>query len=131
MGTTLPEKPVETAYLGADLVQEGDRLIVRRVLAGSPAYELGLNANDEIVAVNNMRANKEFFDARIAEKKPGDQINLTIFRFDDLSTIPIKLGGRINPPYSIVPVEKPSDEQKRIYQDWLRTPPVPAARPAK
>src|SRR3989442_14896535 len=90
-------KPVEKAYLGADVVQEGDRLMVRRVYAGSPAYEQGLNSGDQIVAFNNLRATKDFFDARIAEKHPGDLVNISIFRFDDLSMLAIKLGGRIPP----------------------------------
>ena len=118
-------RAIEKAYLGADLVQEGDRLMVRRVHAGAPAYEQGLNSGDQIVALNNMRANKDFFDARLAEKRPGDLITLTIFRADDLSMLPIKLGGRLNAPYRIVQVEKPSAEQKQIYQSWL------AASPAK
>ena len=110
------------AYLGADLAQEGDRLMVRRVYAGSPAYEQGLNTGDQIVALNNMRVNKNFFDARLAEKRPGDAISLTIFRSDDLSTLLIKLGGRSYAPYRIVPVEQPTDEQKRNYQAWLGAP---------
>ena len=72
--------------------QEDDRLMVRHVYAGSPAYEQGLNAGDQIVALDNMRVTRDFFNARLAEKKPGDLINLTIFRFDDLSTLLIKLG---------------------------------------
>jgi len=119
--TGAASKPVEKAYLGADVAQESDRLMVRRVYAGSPAYEQGLNTGDQIVALDNMRANKDFFDARIAEKKPGELINLTIFRSDDLSMLPIKLGGRIPPAYQILPVANPSEEQKRIYQSWTGT----------
>ncbi len=115
-------KPVEKAYLGADVTQEDDRLMVRRVYAGSPAYEQGLNTGDQIVALDNMRANKDFFDARIAEKRPGQLINLSIFRFDDLSMLAIKLGGRMPPAYLIVPVGNPSEEQKRIYQSWTGAP---------
>src|SRR4029079_6169597 len=48
-------------YFGADVAEEEGRLIVRRVYAGSPAYEQGLNAGDQIVAMDNMRATKEFF----------------------------------------------------------------------
>jgi len=117
-------KPIEKAYLGADVVQEGDRLMVRRVYAGSPAYEQGLNSGDQIVAFNNMRATKDFFDARIAEQRPGDLVNISIFRFDDLSMLAIKLGGRIPAAYSIVPVANPSAEQKRIYQSWVGAPPA-------
>jgi predicted metalloprotease with PDZ domain len=114
-------KPVEGVYLGADTVEDGNRLIVRRVYAGSPAYEQGLNTGDQIVALNNNRVNKEFFDTRIAEKRPGDLINLTIFRFDELSTLLVKLGGRTEGTYRIQPVENPTEMQKRIYQAWLGT----------
>jgi len=110
------------AYLGADLSQEGERLLVRRVYEGAPAYEQGLNAGDQIVAMNNMRASKDFLDARIAEKQPGDLVILTIFRADDLSVLPIKLGGRVDTNYRILPADKPSDEQKRAYQSWLKAP---------
>lgn len=119
--TTEPKGPGEKVYFGADLAQEQDRLMVKRVYAGSPAYEQGLNAGDEILALNNMRATKEFFDARIAEKRPGDLITLTIFRFDDLNTLSIKLGRSPNGPYRIVAVEKPTIEQQRTYQSWLRS----------
>lgn len=112
--------PVERVYFGADLTVENDRLIVRRVHAGSPAYEQGLNAGDQIVALDNMRVTRDFFNARIAEKKPGDVINLTIFRFDDMSTLLIKLGGRREGTYRIVPLENQTDGQKRIYSSWLK-----------
>ena len=112
-------KASEKAYLGADLIQEGERLLVKRVYAGSAAYEQGLNAGDQIVALNNMRANKEFFEARLAEKHAGDLLTLTIFRADDLSLLLIKLGGRVDANYRILPAEKPSAEQKRIYHSWL------------
>jgi predicted metalloprotease with PDZ domain len=114
---------VNQAYLGADLAQEGDRLLVKRVYEGTTAYEQGLNAGDQILAINNMRATKEFLDARIAEKHPGDLMSLTIFRSDDLSVLLIKLGGRADATYRIVRVAKVSDEQKRIYQAWLNAPP--------
>jgi predicted metalloprotease with PDZ domain len=96
--------------------------MVKRVYAGAPAYEQGLNTGDQIVAINNMRTNKDFFDARIAEKRPGDLIALTIFRSDDLSILPIKLGGRVDPAYQIVALDHPSDEQKRTHQSWLGAP---------
>lgn len=115
-------KPAEKAYLGADLAQEDNRLMVTRVYAGSPAYEQGLNSGDQIVALDNKRVTKEFFEARLAEKRPGDLANLTIFRFDDLSSIPIRLSGLIDAPYRILTVENATAEQKRIYQSWLGAP---------
>ena len=93
--------------------------MVRRVYAGSPAYEQGLNAGDQIVAMDNMRVTRDFFNARMAEKKPGDLINLTIFRFDDLSTLLIKLVDSREGPYRIVPLPNATEAQKRIYRSWL------------
>jgi predicted metalloprotease with PDZ domain len=118
-GETETTKPADKPYLGADLAQDGDRLLVRRVYAGSSAYQQGLNAGDQIVALNNMRANRDFFDARIGEMRPGDLINLTIFRSDDLRSLLIKLGGRSGAAYRILTLENPSAEQKLIYQSWL------------
>jgi predicted metalloprotease with PDZ domain len=113
-------KPAEKAYLGADVVQQGERLVVQRVLAGSPAYEQGLNTGDQILALNNVRATKEFFDARIDEKRPGDPVSLTIFRADDLSTLLIKLGGRVQAEYKIVPLANVTPEQKSVYEAWMK-----------
>ena len=107
-------------YFGADIAQEDDRLIVRRVYAGSPAYDSGLNAGDQIVAMDNLRVTRDFFNARMAEKKPGDLVNLTIFRFDDLSTLLIKLSDKREMSYRIVPVAAPTAVQKQIYANWLR-----------
>lgn len=121
-GTTGAQKPVQKAFLGADLIQEGDRLLVSRVYAGSPAYEQGLNTGDQIVALDNRRVTKEFFDSRLAEKKPGDLANLTIFRFDDLSSLPLRLGGTIDAPYRVMAVDSPTAEQRQVYQSWLGVP---------
>jgi predicted metalloprotease with PDZ domain len=112
-------KTVEKVFFGADLTQQEDRLMVSRVYAGSPAYDQGLNTGDQIVAMDNMRVTKEFFNARLAEKKPGDLINLTIFRFDDMSTLLIKLGGRTEGTYRITPLPNQTTAQKQIYRTWL------------
>ena len=107
-------------YFGADLEEDEGRLMVKRVYADSPAYEQGLNANDQIVAMDNMRATKRFFDARMAEKKPGDVVNLTIFRFDDLSSLLIRLSDKREMTYRIVPVATATALQKQVYANWLR-----------
>ena len=109
----------EKVDFGADVTDEEGRLMVRRVYAGSPAYEQGLNAGDQIVALDNMRVTKDFFNARLAEKKPGDLVTLTIFRFDDLSNLLIKLGERREGTYRIVPLPNQTEAQKRVYRSWL------------
>jgi predicted metalloprotease with PDZ domain len=124
METTSPGpngQPVERVNFGADLRQEQDRLMVTRVYAGSPAYDQGLNTGDQILALDNVRVTRDFFNARIAEKKPGDLINLTIFRFDELSTLLIKLGGRTDGAYRIVPLATQTEAHRRMLRGWLGT----------
>lgn len=113
------DKPVANVSFGAEVVQDGERLMVRRVYAGSPAYDQGLNTGDQIVALDNMRVTRDFFNARMTEKRPGDLINLTIFRFDDLSTLLIRLGERSEVNYRIAPLANQTEAQKQIYKGWL------------
>jgi predicted metalloprotease with PDZ domain len=112
----------EEAYLGATLEQTGERLNVRNVPAGTPAYEQGLNAFDQIVSVDGYRATRDSLNARLADKRPGDSLTLTVFRNDELRTFNIKLGGRLNAAYRIMPVKGATDQQKRSYQSWLGAP---------
>ncbi len=112
-------QPAQRVYFGADVRQEEDRLMVTRVYAGSPAYDQGLNTGDQIIALDNARVTRDFFNARVAEKKPGDVLNLTIFRFDELSTLLIKLGGRADGTYRIVPLPTQTEAQKRMLRSWL------------
>ncbi|MDT4897569.1 MAG: hypothetical protein QOH25_2646 [Acidobacteriota bacterium] len=111
--------PAERPEFGADVAQEGDRLMVRRVFSGSAAYDQGLNAGDQIVALDGMRVNQQLFLARLADKRPGDTINLTLFRDDDLRVFAIKLGSRVATDYRILPVKQPTPEQTRLYKAWI------------
>lgn len=109
----------ETAYLGATLREAGGTLTVSGVPIGTPAFEQGLNVNDQIVAVDGQRASQQFLRSYLNEKKPGDKIRLTVFRFDQLRDIEITLEGRGRANYSIVKVENPTEDQRRLYSDYL------------
>lgn len=109
----------ETAYLGANLRQEGERLNITAVPFGTPAYDQGLNANDQIIAVDGNRASQTFLQNYLSEKRPGDKIKLTVFRFDELREFEITLGGRAPQNYRIVAVDNPTDAQRKLYRDYL------------
>src|SRR5260370_31424506 len=103
------------AFLGADLDQQGDHLMVTSVRSGTPAYEQGVNAKDEIVALDGARVTKDTFESMIAAKRPGDKVRLTVFRFDDLRNFDIRLGSRGDGAYPIVPLAEATELQKTIY----------------
>ncbi|HEX6182595.1 MAG TPA: PDZ domain-containing protein [Pyrinomonadaceae bacterium] len=135
----------EEAFLGATYAGDGETvvgravepgsLIVKTVPAGTPAYEQGLNAGDEIVAVDGYRpprdpaatteatrVARDFLNARLAEKRPGEQVALTVFRGDELRTFNVRLGGRPAATYRIVPRPDATEQQRRNYQSWLGAP---------
>jgi predicted metalloprotease with PDZ domain len=111
----------ETPYLGANLRQDGDRLVISSLPKGTPAYEQGLNANDQIVAVDGARANQTFLGNYIGEKKIGDKVRLTVFRFDELRDVEITLGGRARAAYTIAAADAPTDQQRGIFKTFLGT----------
>ncbi len=124
MGTALASvaPPAERAYFGATLAQVSDRLMVRNVRAGTPAYDQGIMFDDQIIALDGMRVTLETWDARLGERRPGDKIMVTVFRRDELRMIEVTLGGRVVAPYSIVPVAQPNEDQQKLYQGWLNAP---------
>jgi predicted metalloprotease with PDZ domain len=109
------------ADLGAALEEKDGRLTVKNVPAGTAAYEQGLSAADQIVAVDGYRATLAFLNDRIADKRPGEQLALAVFRGDELRTLNIKLGARAAATYRIVPRPDATDQQRRNYQTWLGT----------
>src|SRR5206468_4672919 len=84
LGENSVSPPAERLYLGANIAQEGDRLMIKTITSGSPAYDQGLNTGDQIVALDGHRVNRDTFLARLGAKRVGNMLNLTIFRADDL-----------------------------------------------
>ena len=117
------------AELGATFARDGEQvlgkavppgaLVVKNVPADTAAYEQGLNAGDQIVAVDGYRATADFLNERVAARRPGDALALTVFRGDELRTLNFKLGSRTAAAYRIVPRADAGEQQKRNYQAWL------------
>ena len=116
---TVKETGSGKAYIGADLVTDNNRLNIRTIPADTPAFEQGLNTGDQIVAVDGYRASQSFLQSYIGERKPGDKIKLTIFRLDRLREITFTLGADKRKEYDFSPVAEPTDEQKKLYKQYL------------
>jgi len=109
------------AYIGADTAEENGRLTIRTVTAGTPAYEQGLNNGDQIVAVDGYRASSQFMQTYIADKKPGDTIRLTLFRFDRIRDVNFVLGANLRQEYSFAPVDSPTEAQRKLYREYFKS----------
>jgi predicted metalloprotease with PDZ domain len=119
LAATEPDKA--KAYIGADFTEENGRLNIRTISANTPAYEQGLNTGDQIVAIDGYRASNSFLQSYLAERKPNDTVKLTVFRFDKLRDVTFKLGANTRADYSFKPVDQPTDDQRRLYRDYMKT----------
>ncbi|HEY2867142.1 MAG TPA: PDZ domain-containing protein [Pyrinomonadaceae bacterium] len=108
------------AYIGANLVEDNGRLTVRSVPAGSPAYDQGINAGDQIVAIDGYRASQARLQQYLADRKPGDKVRLSIFRTDRLRDIDLTLGNNTRQTFSFAPVASPTEQQRRLYREWMK-----------
>lgn len=107
------------AYIGADLTEQGGVLSIRSIPSDTPAYEQGLNTGDQIVAVDGYRANQNFLQSYIADRKPGDKIRFTIFRMDKLRDIDFTLGKSTRKSLDVEAVDNPTEDQKRLFKDYF------------
>lgn len=98
-GKPAPEDAERTAdtfgWLGAQVRRHRGHLEVASVPTGTPAESAGLYAGDEIVALDGWKvADVAALDARLAEREPGTELELTVFRRARLETVPVTLGRR-------------------------------------
>ena len=56
------------------LKNDGGRLVVAQVRRGSPAYDAGVNVDDEILAIDDYRVRPEGWEARLDAYRPGDRV---------------------------------------------------------
>ena len=113
------QKSEPSPWLGVMTRDRNGKSVVTGVIAGSPAYDGGLNADDELLALNGIRVRSSDLSQRISEMSVGDTAQIVVFRHDGLRTFAIPLGPQPVPNYTVTPVNEPNDLQKEIYKEWL------------
>ena len=112
----------QTPRIGWTLGAENGRQIVKFVEAGAPAQLAGIDAGDELLAIDGFRVNPEQVAERLKDYQPGDTLEVTVFHQDELRTCPVTLAWPRPGRYSIVPVDRPSAIQKQNFTGWLGVP---------
>ncbi len=112
----------QTPRTGWTLGTENGREMVKFVEAGDPAQLAGIDAGDELLAIDGFRVNAEQAGERLKDYQPGDTIEVTVFHQDELRTCRVTLAPPRPTRYSIVPVEQPTAIQKQNFTGWLGVP---------
>ena len=111
-------EPALGGYLGLRTRASGDRVLVNNVLAGTPGYDGGVNANDELVAINGQRIEASNVD-RLFNLRPGQAVTLTVFRRERMMTFTLTAAQKPPDDYKITTIKNPDEKQRALYQAWL------------
>lgn len=95
------------------------QIAITNVEPDSPAAEAGLDVGDILIAMDDDRIDPAAFEKRIAERKIGSRIALTVMRRERLMTINVAVGSRETVSYSIKEKPDASELQKKIFTSWL------------
>jgi predicted metalloprotease with PDZ domain len=101
----------------------GDRVIAANVIAGLPAYEGGINAGDELVAIDGKRIGAGNANERInvlEELRAGQNVTLTVFRRERLMNFELTAAVKPFDLYRIAEVRDANPQQLALRQAWMR-----------
>jgi predicted metalloprotease with PDZ domain len=115
------EPTARAGFLGAALAG-GPKLVVQSVREGSPAWNAGLYAEDEILAEDGFRVDKGALWQRLEERGPGGRLRLAVFRRDELVEVPITLGEQPEDTVWLEQVPDATAEQRAAFQAWCGVP---------
>ncbi|MFN0087909.1 MAG: M61 family metallopeptidase [Blastocatellia bacterium] len=105
--------------LGMRTRAAGDRVVVSNVLAGQPAYEGGINASDELAAIDGRRIDAANVNDRLNEIRDGQRVTLTVFRREKLMSIELTAAPRPPAGYQVTEMKEATEEQKALRRAWL------------
>ena len=107
------------AYIGGGTRVENGRLIVSSVRRGTPAIDAGLNVDDELIAIDDVRVRADGFPARLAQYRPGDKVTLTVARRERIMKLDVTLGADPQRPWRLEPAPNATAEQKARFETLM------------
>lgn len=109
----------DAAWLGVSTRLEAGRQYAATVTAGGPAAAAGVNAEDELVAINGFRVAPEGIAERLKQYAPGDEIRLLVARRQELLEREVVLGASGSGRWTLQVAPEATDEQAERLAAWL------------
>jgi predicted metalloprotease with PDZ domain len=106
------------AWLGMSARMDNGRLLVSQVRRGTPVHDAGLNVNDEILAIDDVRVRADGLNARLEQYKPGDTVTLLVARRDRLTRLSVTLGAEPRRAWRLEVAPEATEEQKQQLNEW-------------
>ncbi|WP_138498551.1 M61 family metallopeptidase [Nostoc sp. PA-18-2419] len=118
-GLQLVTEQQEEPHLGVRTNTENGREIIKFVEADSPAQAGGIDAGDELLAIDGIKITAGGLSDRLKDYQPSEKIEVTVFHQDELRTYSITLALPNPTRYQVKPVDSPDSTQQRNFVGWL------------
>jgi predicted metalloprotease with PDZ domain len=86
---------------------------------GSPANIVGIDAGDELLAIDGIKVGTSQLSDRLHDYQPYDTIQITVFHQDELRNYSVSLGKEHPTKYQLRPVKNPNTTQQENFSGWL------------
>ena len=109
-------------YFGVRSVMEQGRTLIKAVATGSPAELAGLDAGDELVAIDGLRTSVDLLNERLQASQPGDRLEVMFFHQDELLQTQVILTDPQPSQFTLVALPHPTSQQSSLFEGWLGMP---------
>ncbi|NCQ05712.1 MAG: PDZ domain-containing protein, partial [Cyanobacteria bacterium] len=105
--------------LGLNITKKNGSEEITFVEANSSAGKAGIDAGDELLAIDGFRVTADNLNERLLDYQENDIIKLTYFHQEELKTIEIKLASPQASNYLVKIIDNPSKKQQEMLKKWL------------
>ncbi|MBU3661298.1 MAG: M61 family metallopeptidase [Flavobacteriales bacterium] len=118
IGVTVKDNTSFKPSFGATVREEGGKVMVKNVRAGSCAEEAGISVGDEIVGCNSYRVDQAMLEGMMNGLATAETADLLIAREEKLFSVKVRMTNFRKPNFQLV---KQSDTKAEAYFNyWLR-----------
>ncbi|MEM6403260.1 MAG: M61 family metallopeptidase [Cyanobacteria bacterium P01_D01_bin.116] len=118
-GLKLVADKTDEPFLGIKVVSNNGKESVKFVEYNSPAQIAGIDAGDELLAIDGIKVTGKQLSERLKDYQPQDTIEITVFHQDELRNFSATLGESRASKYEVVLVKNPSATQKENFANFL------------
>ena len=119
-GLELVEDTASEPFLGIKVVSNNAKESIKFVESDSPAQIAGIDAGDELLAIDGIKVTGKQLSERLKDYQPQDTIEITVFHQDELRNYSVTLDEPRANKYEVVPVGNSSEVQKENFAKFLK-----------